>query len=163
VRNAESSANGDWIIESDGADLGWFNHAYRKAKENPSLLLYKLQNNAYKFSWALIPLSVPFVWLLFFWKRRFKAYDHFVFVTYSIAFMTLTAVFFAIADALGLPNGLFVTGLLFVPPIHMYRQLRGAYGLSWFGALWRTLFLLWFAFIAAMLFMVLLVALGVLG
>jgi hypothetical protein len=39
---------------------GWFNDAYKKAKANPSLLIYKLQNNAYKFSWALIPLSVPF-------------------------------------------------------------------------------------------------------
>src|SRR5687768_5527447 len=69
-----------------------FDAAYRKAKENPSLLFYKLQNNAYKFSWALIPISVPFVWVLFLHRRRyraFKAYDHTVFVTYSLAFMTL--------------------------------------------------------------------------
>ena len=64
----------------------------RKAKENPALLAYKLQTNAYKFSWALIPISVPFVWLLFLHRRRYrryKAYDHIVFVTYSIAFMSL--------------------------------------------------------------------------
>jgi hypothetical protein len=30
---------------------GWFQEAYAKAKANPSLLIYKLQNNAYKFSW----------------------------------------------------------------------------------------------------------------
>ena len=62
------------------------------ARENPALLAYKLQTNAYKFSWALIPISVPFVWLLFLHRRRyrqFKAYDHTVFVTYSIAFMSL--------------------------------------------------------------------------
>ena len=40
---------------------GWLNNAYKKAKANPSLLVYKLQNSAYKFSWALIPISVPFV------------------------------------------------------------------------------------------------------
>ena len=60
-----------------------------KAARNPELLLYKLKNNAYKFSWALIPLSVPFVWLLFPFSRRFRLYDHMVFVTYSLAFMTL--------------------------------------------------------------------------
>jgi hypothetical protein len=106
---------------------------------------------------------VPFVWLLFFWKRRFKAYDHFVFVTYSIAFMTLMLVFFALAGAVGLPNDLAVLGCTVVPPMHMYRQLRGAYGLRRFGALWRTLFLIWFAFIAATLFFLLLLTLGALG
>ena len=42
----------------------------KKFNENPGLALYKLQSNGYKFSWLLIPLSVPFVWLLFFWTRR---------------------------------------------------------------------------------------------
>ena len=28
--------------------------------------------------------------------------------------------------------------ILFVIPVHMYRQLRGAYTLGRFGALWRT-------------------------
>ena len=29
------------------------------------MLIYKLQTSAYKFSWLLIPISIPFVWLLF--------------------------------------------------------------------------------------------------
>jgi hypothetical protein len=57
-------------------------------------------------------------------------------------------------------NGLAIT---LVPPVHMYRQLKGAYELRIFSALWRTAFLLWFAFIAATLFFVLLLALGALG
>ncbi len=42
---------------------GWpaLDEAVEKAEKNPSLVLYKLQTNAYKFSWALIPISVPFV------------------------------------------------------------------------------------------------------
>jgi hypothetical protein len=162
-RSGGTTVSGNDVIQMEGVDLGRFDKAYRKAKENPSLLLYKLENNAYKFSWALIPLSVPFVWLLFFWKRRFKAYDHFVFVTYSIAFMTLMLVFFALAGAAGLPNDLAVLGCTLVPPIHMYRQLRGAYELRRVEALWRTFFLIWFAFIAATLFLVLLLTMGVLG
>ncbi|HMJ92510.1 MAG TPA: DUF3667 domain-containing protein [Allosphingosinicella sp.] len=163
---AKGQDDGPGIIEADGVDLGWFNAAYRKSKENPKLLIYKLQNNAYKFSWALIPISVPFVWLLFLHRRRYreyKVYDHTVFVTYSIAFMTLMVVFFSIATAIGLPNGLAVIAITLIPPIHMFRQLRGAYALSWPSALWRTFFLLWFSFLAATLFFLGLLTLGLLA
>ena len=64
-------------------------HGIDKWQQNPGLMAYKLQANSYKFSWLLIPLSVPFVWLLFAWRRRFGAYDHAVFVTYSLCFMSL--------------------------------------------------------------------------
>ncbi|MFN9716365.1 MAG: DUF3667 domain-containing protein, partial [Sphingomonadales bacterium] len=48
----------------------WLNKALlEKWKKNPSLMLYKLQANGYKFSWLLIPLSVPFLWLMFAWRR----------------------------------------------------------------------------------------------
>ena len=145
-------------------DLGWFNDAYVKAKRNPSLLLYKLQNNAYKYSWALIPISVPFVWLLFPFSRRFRMYDHAVFVTYSLCFMTLLLVALSLVRVAGDTEGkVSAIALTFVPPLHMYRQLRGAYGLRRWSALLRTAALLTFALIAAMLFTLLLVALGVLG
>ena len=48
----------------------------------------------------------------------------------------------------------------FVPPFHMYRQLRGTYSLTKGGALWRTILLVIFAFIAISLFASLLFALG---
>jgi len=158
-------------IEAGGrleVDTGWpwLDRAVRKASENPSLLAYKLQTNAYKFSWALIPISVPFWWLLFLHRRRYrryKAYDHTVFVTYSIAFMSLGLIVLSLLRPLGLPEGLIGMAITFVPPIHIYRQLRGAYLLSRFGAIWRTFVLLIFAFLAATLFLVLLLALGVLG
>ncbi len=144
----------------------WLDDGLRKASENPSLLLYKLQTNAYKFSWALIPISVPFLWLLFLHRRRYrryKAYDHTVFVTYSIAFMSLALIVLSLLRPLGLPEGLIGVAITFIPPIHMYRQLRGAYALSRWSAIWRTFVLLNFAFIAASLFFMLLLTLGVLG
>jgi hypothetical protein len=155
--------SGNSAVEMEGVDLGWFDDAYRRAKQNPTLLVYKLETNAYKFSWALIPISVPFVWLLFFWKRRYKIYDHTVFVTYSLAFMTLMTIVVALAKAAGLSGGVAVMAITLIPPIHMYRQLRGAYQLRRLSALWRTFFLLFFALIAAMLFLLLLITLGVLG
>ena len=144
----------------------WLDQAVMKAKENPKLLVYKLQNNAYKFSWALIPISVPFLWLLFLHRRRYrayKAYDHTVFVTYSIAFMSLGLIALSVLRLLGSSDVIAGFAMLFIPPIHIYRQLRGAYALSRWSALWRTFALINFAFIAASLFFTGLLALGVLG
>jgi len=64
----------------------------------------------------------------------------------------------AILGAIGLDS---VTGLLFlVPPIHMYRQLKGAYGLTRWGAAWRASLLVIFAVIAISLFVSTLVTIG---
>lgn len=144
----------------------WLDHAVMKAKENPKLLAYKLQTNAYKFSWALIPISVPFLWLLFLHRRRYRryrAYDHTVFVTYSIAFMSLAMIALSFLRLLGVAEVFALLAMMLIPPIHIYRQLRGAYELSRWSALWRTFVLINFAFIAASLFLTGLLALGLLG
>jgi hypothetical protein len=137
--------------------LGGINEGLGEAAKNPELLFYKVKTNAYKFSWALIPISVPFVWLLFPMSRRFRLYDHTVFVTYSLCFMMLLLVAGTLVGLVAEP----VASLAwFVPPIHMYRQLKGAYGVSTGGAIWRTFALTIFAFIAISLFASLLVAIG---
>jgi Protein of unknown function (DUF3667) len=134
-----------------------FGGKLNEAAKNPELLFYKLKTNAYKFSWALIPISVPFVWLLFPFSRRFRIYDHTVFVTYSLCFMMLLL---AASSAVELVSDSLASLAWFVPPIHMYRQLRGAYGVSKRGAVWRTALLTIFAFIAISLFASLLVMVG---
>lgn len=139
----------------------WVRDVVGKVQQNPELAIYKVQDAASKFSWLLIPLSVPFLWLLFPFSRRFRLYDHTVFVTYSLSFMMMLVIGGGLLVAAGQSG---IAGLLFlVPPFHMYRQLRGAYQLGRFGALWRTTALTVFAFVAAILFVVVLVALGVLG
>ena len=143
-------------IQSDGIP-GWIGDFVSNAGKNPELLFYKIKTNAYKFSWALIPISVPFVWLLFPFSRRFRMYDHTVFVTYSICFMMLLL---ALGSLLGLLLPTIATLLFFVPPFHMYRQLKGAYGLGRWGALWRTALLIGFSFAAIGMFTTLIVGLG---
>ncbi|HEX8572982.1 MAG TPA: DUF3667 domain-containing protein [Allosphingosinicella sp.] len=164
---AESAGSEDFTVVEGADSLNrWFRNSYKKAKENPSLLVYKLQTNAYKFSWALIPISVPFLWLLFLHRRRYrqyKAYDHTVFVTYSIAFMSLGVIALSVLRLIGMPEVIAGFAITFIPPIHIYRQLRGAYDLSRWSALWRTFVLINFAFIAASLFFTMLLALGLLG
>jgi len=81
-------------------------------------------------------------------------------VTYSIASMSLGVIVLSLLRPLGIGEVLIGFAITFLPPIHIYRQLRGAYSLSRFSAIWRTAFLLIFAFVAASLFFALLVALG---
>lgn len=132
----------------------------KKWRENPSLMLYKLQANGYKFSWLLIPISIPFLWLLFAWKRRFKAYDHAIFVTYSIAFMSLLFIVLSVLATLEIGGGWIFGMLAIIPPLHIYKQLRGTYDLTRFSALWRTFALMILIIAILIIFLWLLVLLG---
>ncbi|GAB4485431.1 MAG: DUF3667 domain-containing protein [Erythrobacter tepidarius] len=131
-----------------------------KWEKNPGLMLYKLQSNGYKFSWLLIPLSIPFMWLLFAWRRKFNAYDHAVFVTYSLAFMSL--LFIAVSILGAIPGGGDWAALLFLiaAPLHLYKQLKCAYGLTRFSALWRFFLLLFLIVLVLILFLQALLVLG---
>lgn len=155
LRAARSGELPREIARADGATeksvTDAINRAWQHARANPELTIYKLQNSAYKFSWLLIPLSVPFLWLLFPFSRRFHLYDHTVFVTYSLSFMLLLLAAISVLTVWG-GAGIVVSALLFYAPFHMYRQLRDAYGLSRFGAWWRTWFLSLFAFMVLGLF-----------
>jgi len=130
------------------------------AAANPELTAYKLQSSAYKFSWALIPISLPFIWLLFAFRRDVGMYDHAIFATYSLSAMTLMVVMLSVAGMLGLPNALIWLTLLLFPPWHMYRQLNGAYGLGRWGAWWRMWMLIFAAYTSALIFFIFLVAMG---
>ncbi|WP_068070708.1 DUF3667 domain-containing protein [Novosphingobium lentum] len=153
LKNARGEAIRKAVLDQKSgarSDLPAIQHAIDAFRANPQLGLYKLQSNAYKYAWALIPISVPMVWLLFPFSRRFGLYDHTVFVTYSLCFMALLVVVLSIAGKLGLP----IVGIAAVvlPPLHMYRQLKGAYGLSRASALWRTAAMLFFSLFALIVF-----------
>lgn len=159
------SADGRVKFTAEKTKTGWvaLDHGIDKWRDNPSLMAYKLQSNSYKFSWLLIPLSLPFVALLFLWRRRFGLYDHAVFVTYSIAFMTLWFLVLAIAGAAGISSTVLFTLGTTIPIAHLYRQVRGGYELSRFSAAWRTVALLGLIVIVAVLFAISLIMLGLLG
>jgi len=144
---------------------GWaaLDHGIEKWQKNPALMLYKLQSSVYKFSWLLIPLSLPFMWLLFCWRREYRLYDHTVFITYSIAFMSLLFVVIAVASAAGVSTGWIVAASLLIPVVHIFRQLLQAYRLRWWSALLRTIVLVAMIQVVVTLFLLLLVALGMFG
>lgn len=164
------------LAASDSSDLvklpvfktGWkrLDKGIAKASENPNLILYKLQSNAYKFAWALIPLSLPFMWLMFPFNRRFGMYDHSVFVTYSLCFMFLLVIGLSLVAQLpvgGAVYELIIFGSIMAAPVHMYNQLRGAYGCSPVGAIFRTIALFIIALVVVTVFTLLLVGLGLVG
>jgi hypothetical protein len=127
---------------------------------NPDLLFYKLQQTIYKFAFLLVPLSIPFVGLLFLWKRGFTWYDHGVFVLYSL---TAMAILFMAMTLLSTGPGWLEIGsgfLMLAIPIHMFAQLKGAYGLSWFSATWRTIALLNLSAFVLIIFFLLILFLG---
>ena len=166
--SVETKSNGIPIAtrERDGIEANITGIEYldkgivKKWNDNPGLMLYKLQANGYKFSWLLIPLSIPFVWLLFAWKRRFKAYDHAIFVTYSLSFMSM--LFIAASLFVLVPSWGWIAALLLtlIPPIHVYKQLRYTYDLSRFSAFWRLMVLSAFIWVVIVLFLQALLMLG---
>ncbi|HVY84879.1 MAG TPA: hypothetical protein VG943_07085, partial [Caulobacterales bacterium] len=134
---------------------------------NPELLFYKIEQAAYKFAFLLIPISLPFISLLFLWKRGVTLFDHAVFSLYSLSFMSL---FFLVLGLITpyvmgfMPTRAVRDALLFgVPPVHMFFQLGGAYKLGVFSALWRTVALLSICGLAFLIFIAFIVGVGLLG
>ena len=144
----------------DDLPKGFIRKAVEKFNADPALTLYKLQSNAYKFSWLLIPICVPLVWLLFLWRRRhWRLYDHTVFVTYSLSFQTLLLILVALLRSLGVPLGPMVSVCSIIVALHIYRQFRGAYQLRRFSAFWRMIALTFMVGVAMILFLLAMVAL----
>lgn len=166
---ANGTVNGKKIDVLDNSSTGmpWLDKIIRKGGEkmvsNPSLALYKLQSNGYKFAWLLIPLSLPFVWLATLGVKGHRFYDHAVFTTYSIAFMCLLFLTLAVLSRLGVSGNILGLAFILIPPVHLYRQLRHAYGLSRLGAILRLLVLSAFIWFVLFAFVMILFVLGFLG
>lgn len=160
IDESQKLLNGQLPIAADSGDEvpGWIEPFIQNAKDNPDLVSMKVQDAASKYSWLLIPLSVPFMWLLFPFRRRYNTYDHMVFVTYSLSFMMMLVIVAGLLIEIGLSS---IAGLLFfVPPFHMYRHLKQTYELGRTSAILRTMALVTFAFAAAGMFAAATVAIG---
>ena len=132
--------------------------------ENPELAVYKIQNTAYKFSFLLVPISLPFMWLLFVWKRGVTLFDHAVVVLYSLSFMSLLFVVGALTAMWAAGIFEFVMSVIALAiPVHVFFHIKGAYGLNWFSALWRTSILLLICVLALSVFFLAIVVLGLAG
>lgn len=155
------------VAESDDFVVirGWdsFNENVRQQLRNPDLAAYKIQEAASKFSFLLIPISLPFLALLFLWKRGVTLYDHVVFSLYELSFVSLLFVLMVSVAGVSALMWLVPMLVLVALPVHTFFHLKGAYALGWFSAIWRTFFMMVFATIALSIFLVAIVILGLAG
>jgi hypothetical protein len=150
---AAASAIVEDVGGASSGEQGKRPNAAQRFEAEREFVSYRLKANAYKFSWALILISTPMVWLLFAWKRSYGLYDHATFVTYSISFMSLLFSAWIAASALGIATSGVIMVLLMIYALwHMYTQMKGAYGLSRTGALVRLPLLYGIAAVSAGMF-----------
>lgn len=158
---SDAARTGKMKIDTGNATL---DKILKKKALNPELALYKIQQTAYKFSFLLIPLSIPFVALLFLWRKGFTLYDHGVFVIYSLTAISILTLLTVLLGKLWAGFGfLGFLAFTFGVPVHMFAQLKGTYGLGVFSALWRTIALLFFCLLASTLFLLAIIMLGLTG
>ena len=133
------------------ADESIAGHLLRHGRENPALTWYKVKSASYKFAFLLVPLSLPFMWLMFFWRKDVQLYDHAIFTLYSLSFMSLWFIIMRLAGV-GPVGGNIVNALAMYPAIHVFIHLKEAYRLGWGSALWRTFALLFASFVVLLMF-----------
>lgn len=110
-----------------------------EAARNPELVFYKMKQKGYKLSFLLVPLSLPWMWLIFAGRKDVTSYDHVVFLLYSISFMSLVFILSAVLIASGMRNdGVYLSLFAVVPIVHMFLQLKEGYLLGVAAAAWRT-------------------------
>lgn len=135
----------DVTVQMNGNSLGpnevpvWVNRLvdfFDAKSEKGEYYAYKIETLAYKLSFVLIPIQVFILSLLLLGKWRFTLYDHSVVALYGVGFLVLAyAVVTALPEAAaGLVGSIL---LLALGPIHAIVHLRGAYDLSWPGAVFR--------------------------
>jgi hypothetical protein len=133
----------------------------RKNLRSPELLIYKIKGAASEFSFLLIPMSLPLFWFMFLFRRNVHTFDHIIFSLHSLSFMALYVSFWLAAEAFHVPV-MYLLWALLVPPIHVFVHLKGAYHLGFWGAVWRTWFLLFSALFVFASFVTMVVLIGVL-
>lgn len=156
----EAARSEDFVVVSGMPELS---ARVRNSFENPDLAVYRIQEAASKFSFLLAPLSLPFIMLLFLWKRGVTMYDHVVYALYALSFASLLSVAMMLSTMTPwtgwMAGWLLGLGL----PVHTYFHMGGAYKLGRWSAFWRTCFMLLFAVIVFSFFVVLIIILGLAG
>jgi Protein of unknown function (DUF3667) len=139
-RNDTARTSTNAVLDKIGLDQSHptLSRIVRHAAENRDLTLYKLKNSAYKFAFMLVPISLPFLWLIFFWRKGVTMYDHAIFTLYGLSFLSLWGVLIGLMLMSEVTDG-FVAVALLLPPVHIFMQLKETYALGWFATAWRTI------------------------
>jgi hypothetical protein len=121
-----------------GQQEHWFKTGLAKALENPEYYMVVMFGWGHRLAVLLLPMLGLSLALVYVNKRQFFIYDHLIVATNLLSFSFLT-------NALGLvlPEPLrnwWFFLLIFWTPINLFQTLRGAYGSSVLGAVFKTVF-----------------------
>lgn len=111
----------------------------RKLMSDPQYYGYKIESLTYKLSFLLVPLSMGILALLMSFKRGMTAYRHGVVSLYGLAFAVLAITLLVVLPS-PLSDWLFWP-LMILLMVHAVRHLKGAYPISWTGAVLRGVIL----------------------
>src|SRR5262249_13686440 len=149
---AEKARNDPNYVKIDGQPE--LSQRIREKLMNPDLTIYKIENAAYKFSFMLVPISLPFIAFLFLFKKGLTLYDHTVYALYSLSFASLVFVAVLVVGQSPWTKWAGAPLIWLGFPIHTFFHLKGAYSLKIWSALWRTFFMLTFASICLAIYIV---------
>ena len=114
-------------------------NALAHIRENPKLYAYKAETTTYKLAPLLAPITMVILAVLLMFKRGYTLYDHGVVALYGLSFLALLTTLTIVLNELS--PGDWPLLVLPILMVHATLHLRGAYKLSWFGAVLRTLVL----------------------
>lgn len=138
-------AKSSHLAKSEGQGA-WLKEGIAKAIENPEYYMVVTFGWAHRLAVLLLPIIGLSLALVYVNKRQYYIYDHLLVATNLLSFSFLTNAFGMI-----LPGPLvapwFVL-LAFWTPINLFQTLRGGYGSSIVGAVFKTL-IVWFISIFA--------------
>jgi hypothetical protein len=115
----------------------WLRAQLSKAISNQEAYKAAIEQWAERFAILMLPIAAIMLTVLFVFKKGVYVFDHLIFSMHSLSFqgLLLTVVFLL---------GTVVTWgpwLLLLSPVHLFAHMRGAYRISWFGALIRMFLL----------------------
>lgn len=124
----------------------WLKERIAKAIENPDYYTLVLFGWAHRLAVLLLPIIGLSLALVYMNKRQYFIYDHLLVATNLLSFAFLTnALLFVLPAALAGP---FLVILAIWTPINLFQTLRGGYGSSIVGAIFKTLIVWWITIIA---------------
>jgi hypothetical protein len=123
--------------KTESASTAWLRERLVHAMDNQEAVKASLMEWAQRFAVLMLPIAALMLSVLFVFKRGVYVFDHLIFSMHSLAFqgLLLTAVFL-----LGLAID-WASVLLWIAPVHLFVHMRGAYRISWIGALLRMFLL----------------------
>ncbi len=135
----------------------WLRARISHAVAEPGELVRFIADWAERFAILMLPASALMLAVLFL-GHGFTLFDHLVFSMHSITASAIVVLAVMLGDRAGIGA---VNLLLLLPPLHLFRHMRGVYGTGTAGTLWRMALLGLGSFVIFTLLVVSLVALAV--